>query len=129
MRRRCDTGRARARSPVMVHRPARAITVALFVFTMAAICGLVVRADSPQPIGTWAVSGNVGDGRSGAVSVALPDGRTLVMGGVLVDGTTTDSVLVYDPASGAAESAGRLLEARTNHAAVLLEDGRVLVSG
>ncbi len=66
----------------------------------------------------------------------MPDGRVLIVGGGsstsngLPAGTdATDSVVFYDPESYAFEDAAPLLHARSHHAAVLLDDGRVLVVG
>ena len=63
-----------------------------------------------------------------AAAVALPDGRTLVAGG-LANGTPTAAVVVFDPADSAFATAGQLLEPRAGHTATLLEDGRVLIAG
>jgi Galactose oxidase, central domain len=90
--------------------------------------GLFVSAQTPQQVGTWTATGIVADGRVGAASVALEDGRTLVTGGV-VGGAPTASVVVYDPSTSGLTLAGQLLSARVGHTATLLEDGRVLVAG
>jgi hypothetical protein len=58
----------------------------------------------------------------------LKDGRTLIAGGS-VDGTPTDSVVVFDPNTGSFSLAGHLLLARVGHTATLLDDGRVLIAG
>ena len=89
---------------------------------------LFLSAQAPQQVGTWAPSGAIADGRSGAAAVALRDGTTLIVGGV-VSGAASDTVLRYDPATGGLVTAGQLLSARAGHTATLLEDGRVLVAG
>ena len=71
----------------------------------------------------------------------LLDGRVLLIGGndlaLLTpgqpnghgSGPATARAVAFDPATERLRDAGELLEARSNHGAVLLEDGRVLVSG
>ena len=48
-------------------------------------------------VGTWSPIGAVSDARVGAASVTLADGRTLIAGGRLSDGTITDSVVGLRP--------------------------------
>jgi hypothetical protein len=96
-----------------------------------AVClsgGLLLRAQLPQAAGTWTSIGDTPDSRVGAAAVVLPDGRTLIAGGI-VDGAPTGAVVIYDPADGSFTSAGRLLERRVGHTATLLDDGRILVAG
>jgi len=69
------------------------------------------------------------DNRIGAASVTLPDGRTLIAGGVAADGIPTDTIIIYNPADGGFASAGQLIGARVGHTATLLKDGRVLFAG
>jgi hypothetical protein len=88
----------------------------------------MVRGQSPQAVGTWAASGAIANGRAGAASTTLDDGRTLISGGAIA-GTATASVIIYDPADNSSASAGQLTSARVGHTATLLEDGRVLIAG
>ncbi len=65
-------------------------------------------------------------GRPSAQRV-LPDGRVLVAGGY--DGTNDlDSVEMYDPATRHWTAASPMLEARSGHLALLLKNGRVLIT-
>jgi hypothetical protein len=62
----------------------------------------------------------------------LDDGRVLIVGGrsrIPGDGTSTLGAELWDPASGSFRSAGTLAEARLEHTANLLPDGRVLIIG
>jgi MBG domain (YGX type)/Galactose oxidase, central domain/Kelch motif len=102
--------------------------VALLVLTVLSSSWLVLRADVPRVAsGTWAAAGEVVV-PSGAVSVALADGRVVVAGGKS-DGTVSPVISSYDPASGAWAHVGELLTARSGHAMTLLNDGRVLIAG
>ncbi len=76
--------------------------------------------------------------RAGTMSVAraahqatrLPSGQVLVTGGCIGGcDETTDSVELFDPATGRFQSLPPLAVARNSHAAVALKDGRVLVLG
>jgi N-acetylneuraminic acid mutarotase len=58
----------------------------------------------------------------------LPDGKTLVVGG-LQYGNPLSSAELYDPATGTWSSAGSLTTARYSHTAALLPSGKVLVVG
>ena len=76
-----------------------------------------------------AVEGAVADARIGAAAVTLDDGRTLVAGGRLADGSVTDGVAVYNPVANSTTMAGQLFAPRVNASATLLADGRVLITG
>jgi hypothetical protein len=73
--------------------------------------------------------------RAGHTATLLADGTVLVAGGS--DGygddinvwDALDSAVTYDPATGAWTDAGTMATRRRYHAATLLADGRVLVSG
>ena len=67
-------------------------------------------------------------------STLLEDGRVLVVGGVgeavpNVDTSTRASAEIWDPDTGKFEPAASMGDARTEHEATLLSDGRVLVTG
>src|SRR6266702_3940072 len=113
------------------HRP-RSFTsgvVLLAAVIVAALSAGHPNASTPQEVGTWASFGTVADSRSGAAAVALPDGRTLILGGVAADGSPTDSAAILDPVSKSVGQAGRMLEPRVGHTATALKDGRVLIAG
>src|SRR5450759_2921555 len=76
--------------------------------------------------------------RNGQAAVRFDDGRVLIMGGTVpFTGTcamacippATASVEVYDPSTGKFSPNGSLAEPRTDGQALLLNGGRVLVSG
>jgi hypothetical protein len=79
-------------------------------------------------------AGSLKKARYGFTATLLADGRVLVVGG----GTNPDSpsppaefptAEIWDPASASFSAAGSLADARVEHRAILLADGRVLVVG
>src|SRR5215211_3366856 len=104
----------------------RALTV--FVVLAAAGSGLLL-AQSPQAVGTWVGVGTSGNPFGNGASVALSDGRTLIVGGAGPDGAATNVVSSFDTAANQFAIAGTLLNARIGHTATLLKDRRVLVTG
>jgi len=104
--------------------------VAVALLAIVAVTGSrILLADEPQAVGTWASSGTVATGLTNGASVAMPDGRTIIAGGAMADGTPTESVTIFDPADNSIASAGVLTTPRMGHTATLLQDGRVLVVG
>jgi hypothetical protein len=73
--------------------------------------------------------------RAGHTATLLPDGEVLVAGGVSGFNfathahVATDSAEIYDPANGAYSLTGSMTAPRFEHAAVLLKNGQVLVTG
>jgi N-acetylneuraminic acid mutarotase len=90
------------------------------------------RAELYDPgTGTWTVTGDMGGGRYSHTATLLADGTVLVAGGAYGAGDSfyRDSVQRYDPTTGSWTAAAALLDPRKFHTAVLLHDGRVLVTG
>lgn len=84
--------------------------------------------------GAWTPTGSMGAARFEHTATRLRDGRVVMVGGLgpaAGAGTTRPlaSTEIYDPAAGAFVGSTNLAEARANHAAVLLEDNSVLVTG
>lgn len=71
--------------------------------------------------------------RSNHTATRLADGRVLLCGGWVETSVgvlqAQDRAEVFDPDSGSFTEVGRMRQARVDHAAVLLPDGRVLVTG
>lgn len=83
---------------------------------------------------SWQATGKMSTGRFEHTATMLDNGRVLVVGGLggeAVEGRFPPqaSAEVYDPAVGAFTRAADPAEARTNHAATRLEDGRTLIVG
>lgn len=82
--------------------------------------------------GTFSATGGMAVQRESHVAVRLPDGRVLVAGGHRgrrADITLHASAEAYDVATGTFKRVGDMRVRRHKHDAVLLTDGRVLVTG
>ena len=81
--------------------------------------------------GTWTSTGSMTSQRSSHVATLLSDGSVLVTGGVGGNNgaPVENSAEIFDPQTGAWSIAEHMANARYNHEATLLVDGRVLVTG
>lgn len=82
--------------------------------------------------GTFSPTGPMSDPRALPSATLLADGRVLVAGGIntfATEGLPLASAELYDPRSGTFSPTGSMATARRGHAATLLADGRVLVTG
>jgi galactose oxidase-like protein/Kelch motif protein len=83
--------------------------------------------------GLWAAAGDMVTARRGHTATRLADGRVLIAGGVTCCDTSgevlTGTAEIYDPVGEGFQPAGSMETARALHAATLLADGRVLVTG
>jgi hypothetical protein len=87
--------------------------------------------------GRFSAAGNMTTTRSSHIAVALPDGKVLVVGGdcsspnsrCYSDTGYSFTAEIYDPATGSFTQTGSLAAGLIDPAAVLLDDGRVLVTG
>ncbi len=83
--------------------------------------------------GHFTLTGNLLTDRSGHTATLLPNGQVLIAGGVQTTspglGNFLSSCELYDPVSGTFRAAADLGNARSNHTATLLLDGRVLIIG
>jgi hypothetical protein len=92
----------------------------------------VTTAELYDPVtARFAATGVMGDGRQFHTATQLPDGRVLVAGGGAdyVNTAFIASAELYDPVTGTFSLTGSVADARTNHVATLLGDGRVLLTG
>ncbi len=91
---------------------------------------LTINASAQQP--GWSVTGSLGAARSQHTATLLANGKVLVAGGLVgcvPTCQTTDTAELYDPATGMWSKTGTLPEPLGNHAAVRLQNGKVLVIG
>lgn len=79
--------------------------------------------------GAWTSAGRLVHPRNNHSEIALPNGRALVLGGGMREGSPDPSVEAWDPSARVWRVVGRLHEARFGHTATLLADGRVLITG
>jgi hypothetical protein len=83
--------------------------------------------------GTFSPTGSLGTARGFHTATRLPDGRVVIAGGDVAgwddNGPFLASAEIYDPTTGTFSPTGPLAEGRSYHAATLLPDGRVLISG
>jgi large repetitive protein len=81
--------------------------------------------------GTWASTGPLATARDTHTATLLLDGKVLVTGGAPDSQgySSLSSAEMYDPDAGTWTAIGAMSSARQAHAATLLPDGRVLISG
>src|SRR5262249_46403924 len=77
----------------------------------------------------WVNTAALNLGRHSHTATLLPNGKVLVTGGVGRTTGLTDSVELYDPATGSNQPTGSLAISRRDHTATLLPNGKVLVAG
>ncbi len=104
------------------------LTLPVLVVLAIAAFGLWLQGAVPDvPTGQWLAGPSVAQPREGAVSVALDDGRVLLIGGRTAGGPVA-TVEVVDE-NGSISLASPMALARVGHTAVRLSDGSVLVAG
>lgn len=95
--------------------------------------GTRVDAEELDPTtSAFAITGSMATPRASHQLTALVGGRALASGGYLGLGGAIEifaTAEVYDPSTRAFSAAGMMTTSRTSHAAALLDDGRVLVTG
>jgi hypothetical protein len=74
-------------------------------------------------------TGSMMTARGAHTATLLSDGRVLVTGGTVADGTATASAELYNPTSATFAATSHMGTPRTSHTATLLNNGKVLVTG
>jgi hypothetical protein len=111
--------------------------VVFWLFVFAASNTLKVTA---QPGGTFSATGDMNSRRFFHTATLLTDGRVLIAGGTMIVGMgpnfglglslkTLSSAELYDPRTGTFSFTADMTMPRDGHAATLLPDGRVLITG
>ncbi len=82
----------------------------------------------------WGPAGTLAEARLGHTATLLADGRVLVSGGVTAFDAEKDDFVyagdeIWDPATSTFSSASAMVDRRSLHTAVRLDDGRVLAAG
>lgn len=67
--------------------------------------------------------------RAGHTATLLPNGKVLIAGGFVGNGSGLSSAEVFDPATNAFTAIENMTVARASHTATLLRDGKVLIAG
>jgi len=80
-------------------------------------------------MGTWTLTGSLGQAREQHTATLLPGGKVLVAGGEAPGGAALASAELYDPATGIWSATGTMNQPRNAYAAAQLADGRVLAVG
>jgi hypothetical protein len=93
-----------------------------------------VKPDGPKGPGTWKTVTASGPAGWSLTATLLKSGKVLVAGGCTTGPTSgidkpLAATYLFDPSSGAFQSAGDLTHARCGHDAVLLDSGKVLLVG
>ena len=78
--------------------------------------------------GNWQTVTPLPAGRDQHTATLLPNGKVLIVGGVLASGVTA-TALIYDPSANTWAPAASLATARSYHTATLLPNGEVMVAG
>lgn len=83
--------------------------------------------------GAFTTIGELREGRQGPEVTLLPDGKVLISGGLGLtadqQAVTSNTLEVFDPATGTSSAPVAMSGPRRNHVAVALTDGRVLLAG
>jgi Galactose oxidase, central domain len=83
--------------------------------------------------GTFSTIGQISEGRDNPTATLLPNGKVLIAGGSANDAQNqpiiSNTVEVFDPASGVSSTPTAMSEGRLFHVAQALADGRVLLAG
>ena len=108
----------------------RAQVLAALLGALAACGG----SKDPGTTGTWRLAAPMLEPRAWHAMVVLPSGQVLVSGGFQAERADFTKTCIglaelYDPVTGTWRATAPMLIGRCQHAAVLLEDGRVLVAG
>jgi hypothetical protein len=110
------------------HMKSRRIAGPLLLLLIIASFGMWVHGAVPDvPTGQWLPGPALAQPREGAATVALDDGRVLVIGGRTASGPVS-TVEVFN-ANGSLAVGAHLLSRRAGHTATKLPDGSVLVVG
>src|SRR3981081_2203330 len=101
----------------------------LAFFTLLAL--MLTSASSPTSteLGRVMHAASMHDRRADHTSTLLPDGRVLIVGGMVENGVFLNSAELFDPAKGTFVAIASMQSRRVGHSATLLPNGKVLIAG
>ncbi|MEP7341222.1 MAG: kelch repeat-containing protein [Acidobacteriota bacterium] len=108
--------------------PARARFGFYSILTIACLLACFTKAQAQ----VWSQTGSLGMPRSLHTATTLANGKVLVAGGMISSSpccTGTNTAEIYDPATGQWSATGSMSEVRSNHIAIRLPNGKVMVAG
>jgi Kelch motif protein len=105
------------------HMTLRALSLSLALLTLSTLPAVA------DPTGSWRMTADL-DSRTDFTTTVLDTGEVLLVGGrVGRRSTTTSSCMLYDPLTDHWRSVASMPGARSDHAAIKLRSGKVLVAG
>jgi hypothetical protein len=98
---------------------------------VALIAVLMTGSYSPTSLSPGRVvrAANMHERRADHTSTLLPDGRVLIVGGMVENGVFLNSAELYDPRKGTFVTTASMQSRRVDHSATLLPNGKVLIAG
>ncbi|HEV7675475.1 MAG TPA: kelch repeat-containing protein [Candidatus Angelobacter sp.] len=101
----------------------------LAFFTLLAL--MLTSASSPTSteLGRVMHAASMHDRRADHTSTLLPDGRVLIVGGMVENGVFLNSAELFDPGKGTFVAAASMQSRRVGHSATLLPNRKVLIAG
>ena len=117
--------------------PAKFVTILFLALSFWACGGIPpTPSEPPTDLNGFEFAGTMTQTRFLHTSTQLKDGRVLITGGFETDRPGHSSPAfrhataeLFDPANGTSTSTGDMSQSRSQHKAILLQDGRVLIKG
>jgi hypothetical protein len=109
-----------------MNRPTR-ISLALVVLLALLLTGASL--PTTTEVGRVIRAASMHDRRADHTATLLPDGRVLIVGGMVENGIFLNSAELFDPAKGTFVATANMQSRRVGHSATLLPNGKVPIAG